>query len=261
MNIQKNIWNLWLQGWNNAPDIAQSSRESWIVKNPDWRIYSLDIISLFELIPASELDRILATSAPPEALSDLIRFELLYRFGGVWADATTICARPLNSWLPDVMEFAFFAFDRPSPDRLISTWFLAAEKGSYIMEKWREAAHTYWKGRTERDHYFWPHNLFGELYRTDPTFKNIWDRVPKISAKHPFHFGPDAKSLLDSPTNGYMKALRETNIPVFKLTHKLSRPYGPSSLLAEICAFGREATAEVPFPLSMKESQSKMRSR
>lgn len=36
-----------------------------------------------------DLERITSTGAPPEALSDLIRFELLHRYGGIWADATT----------------------------------------------------------------------------------------------------------------------------------------------------------------------------
>ena len=97
------------------------------------------------------MNRILSTNAPREALSDLVRLELLHRYGGVWGDATTVCAKPLDGWLNQYARHGFFAFDRPGPDRMISTWFLAAHKGSYIVERWRDAAARYWRDRIERD--------------------------------------------------------------------------------------------------------------
>jgi hypothetical protein len=54
--------------------------------------------------------------------------ELLRRHGGVWADATCYCLQPLAEWLPSKLAPAgFFAFDRPAPDRMLASWFLAAQ--------------------------------------------------------------------------------------------------------------------------------------
>jgi hypothetical protein len=241
INVPKVIWLLWLQGWNRAPEVVQASQASWSNRNPGWKVWLLDRASLDTFIPENQLNRILSTNAPREALSDLVRLELLHRYGGVWGDATTVCAKPLDGWLNQYSRHGFFAFDRPGPDRMISTWFLAAHKGSYIVERWRDAAARYWRDRIERDEYFWVHNLFERIYETDEYFKSIWDRVPKISAVHQFHFGPNAPALFDSPTLAHNEGLVSPPVPVFKLTHKLSKPIGNHSLMAAICAFSRQA--------------------
>ena len=164
---------------------------------------------------------------------------------GRGADATTICASPLDGWLHDLMDSGFFAFGRPGPDRMLSTWFLAAETGSYVIEKWRAASIDYWTDREMRDHYFWPHNLFAEIYRSDPTFQALWDQTPSYSAAHMLHFGPYSPALLDPPTPSYQQALENPPVPVFKITHKLERPHDSASLMAAICTF---AQAEIRTP-------------
>lgn len=172
-----------------------------------------------------------------QASSDLLRLELLHCYGGVWVDATTICTRSLDEWLPEVLTSGFFAYNRPGPDRLLSTWFLAAEIGSYIVERWRNAAHYYWKGRDAPDDYFWVHKLFLHCYQTDPQFRAIWNSAPKRSAAHSYHFGPESLSLLQPPTLTYSQHATPPE-PVIKLTHKLP-PFDEASLMAALCRFGR----------------------
>lgn len=247
--VPRVIWTLWLQGWASAPQVARAALASWRSRNPGWQVHALDGKTLARFVPEADRARLFRSPMPPEASSDLIRFELLHRYGGVWADATTVCAQPLDAWLPDVMGSGFFAFDRPGPDRMIATWFLAAEKGSLIIGEWRAAAAHYWKDRLERDDYFWPHNLFADVYRAEPAVRALWDGVPKISAQHPFHFGPNSPALLAPPTREFLDALRTTSVPVFKLTHKFDRPYGKDSSMEVLCDFarhGEEQTAPAP---------------
>lgn len=60
--------------------------------------------------------------------------------GGVWADATLWCARPLDDWLePSCRTAGFFGYDRPAADRPIATWFLAAAADSRIASLWHAA--------------------------------------------------------------------------------------------------------------------------
>lgn len=250
--MPKIIWVVWFQGWDAAPDVAQAALRSWRDRNPGWTVQSLYMKSLSGFIPADELATIMGTKAPPEALSDLVRLALLHRYGGVWVDATTICARPLDEWLGHAVGTGFFAFDRPGPDRMIATWFLAAEKCSYVVESWRRSAAEYWRGRSSRDDYFWAHKLFGELYTTDDAFREIWDRTPRISARHPFHFGPNAQALLERPTVAHLDALRAPPVGVFKLTHKFEAEPPSSSLFATVCNFARLANPAVGRPSSKR---------
>lgn len=240
VSVPKVIWLLWLQGWEHAPEITQASQASWSNRNPGWKVWLLDRTSLDTFIPCDQLNRILYSNAPLEALSDLIRLELLHRYGGVWADATTICSKPLDGWLNQFAQEGFFAFDRPGPNRMISTWFLAAHRGSYIVECWRKAAAGYWHDRVEHDEYFWVHKLFEQIYETDVHFQSIWNSVPKISAVHLFHFGPDSPVLYDSPSPAHNDGLISPPLPVFKLTHKLSRPISDYSLMSAIIAFAKQ---------------------
>ena len=95
------IWTLWLQGWSSAPEMPRACLESWRNRNPDWIVHALDERTLSNFIPRDRLEQILRTPRNEiEALSDRIRIELLSRYGGVWVDATTLCARPLDEWLP-----------------------------------------------------------------------------------------------------------------------------------------------------------------
>ena len=240
VSVTKVIWLLWLQGWKHAPEIAQASQESWSNRNPGWKVWLLDRDSLAAFVPSDRLNKIFSSSIPLEALSDLIRLELLHRYGGVWADATTICSKPLDSWLNQFTEEGFFAFDRPGEGRMISTWFLAAHRGSYIIERWREAAADYWHDRAEREEYFWVHRLFEEIHETDVYFKSIWSRVPKISAVHQFHFGPDSPLLYASPSPAHNDGLVSPPVGVFKLTHKLSKLTSDGSLMSAIIAFAKQ---------------------
>jgi hypothetical protein len=238
LRLPKIIWMAWFQGWEKAPEVAQASVASWRRLNPGWRVHALNLIDLRQFLPDADLQRITTSEIPAEALSDLVRLELLHRYGGVWADATTLCAEPLDDWLPAKMNSGFFAFERPGPNRMLSTWFLAAEVGSYIVETWRAAAIEYWDGRDTRDDYFWSHTLFAERYHADPFFRSDWDRTPKHSAAHNYHFSPNSPTLLEPATKVRQDILNPPE-PVIKLTHKLSAPYDDQSLMAAFCRLGR----------------------
>ena len=97
------VWMLWLQGWDQAPDVARAALASWLGRNPGWRVHAIDRAALDQFLPISVLAAIFGTPKEPEALSDQIRLELLARYGGVWVDATALCARPLDAWLPAAM--------------------------------------------------------------------------------------------------------------------------------------------------------------
>jgi Capsular polysaccharide synthesis protein len=237
----KLIWMLWLQGWDQAPAIAHAARRSWAGRNPAWELRALDRTSLAQVLPAETLNRLFDTPKPMEALSDQIRLELLYRHGGVWADATTICARPLDDWLAQALPRGFFAFSRPAPDRMLSTWFLAAEKGSEIIDRWRAGGWEYWQDRQERGDYFWLHMLFAEIYERNARVRALWDATPVIPAQHRFHFGPEAETLKRPPGPEIAADLANPPVPVFKLTHKFATPPGAGSLFERLCAFAGAA--------------------
>lgn len=235
--VPKVIWTLWFQGWDKAPKVALSCLSSWKRLNPDYVVHALDEKDLKKFIPEIALSFILSTSKELEAISDQIRIELLSRYGGVWVDATAMCAKPLSTWLPGCMSGGFFAFEKPSNDRELSSWFLASTKSGYIVNRWRQSTYEYWNGRTQRHSYFWFHELFLELCNEE-YFKNKWDSVSKLPALNKFHFGPESEALKNRAEKYYQDGLLDPPVPVFKLTHKIELNDLGQSLFNNFLDFG-----------------------
>lgn len=228
------IWMLWSQGWDDAPKVALSSLASWKDNNPGWTVRALNKQSALEVFGSDIPDTLLREDLPIEAYSDVLRIELLARFGGLWVDATTICAKPLNQWLPEYgYNRDFFAFSQPGPDRMIASWFLYAPAQGYMITRLRDLMRNYWQNRSKRDDYYWLHKLFEQATLSDPEFRKLWETAPHIPAKQPFHFWSQSLRLSQPPTEADWITLKSGQWPVFKLTHKILIP-DPENTLFEV---------------------------
>lgn len=139
--IPKKIHALWLQGRANAPDLVQRCLDRWEALNPD---YQLEVLSAADVGPLLTQSGISWAHIAPQALSDIVRAVLLAREGGVWVDATMLPVQPLSTWLPELSQSGFFAFERPGPDRPLSSWFLAASPDNLIMRTWLHEIQRFW---------------------------------------------------------------------------------------------------------------------
>jgi len=130
--IPKIVWIYWAQGLDEAPPVVQRCIASWRAANPDWDLQVLDRDAAGALVDLSDLPAAL----PRRHEADFLRLRLLERFGGIWADATVFCHRPLQDWLPLLAGSGFFVFRDPGPDRWLSTWFIAAAPGHPLIAAW-----------------------------------------------------------------------------------------------------------------------------
>ena len=227
----KILFILWFQGFENAPEVVKMCVRSWKHYNPDWNIICIDDANLHEYIVLELYD------ISMQERSNVIRCILLNTYGGVWADATTFCNRPLDEWLPLFCEKeGFFAFNKPLndwlpkyvclenevvKDRLLSNWFIYSDPNHYIMRKWLQKTVDFHNTNMQQPHsYFIHHYLFGELYESDAAFKEIWDNVPKIDANG---MGPhylDEKGFFDELTCATKMDIDCKITPLYKLSYK-----------------------------------------
>ena len=237
--INKTIYILWLQGFDNAPEIVKICLISWIEKNPSWNIVLLDETSLTNYINIEHICK--SKTISKASLSDIIRITLLKQYGGLWVDATTYCTKPLDHWLTDYTATGFFAFNfekdnNSLPDRLISSWFLYAEKGNYIIDCWHKQSMQYcqdtsiighndaistkekWLNNNHEAHYFWFHYIFEDLYKANTQFKEIWDNSLKLSEKGP-HF-IQRSGMLYQLTDNVKNHIDLKKAPLYKLTYR-----------------------------------------
>lgn len=172
----KTVWLLWLQGWDQAPELIKEVRDSWTRLNPGWNVelVTRESISTYVDIPYVH------DGIQDAALSDIVRLSLLEAHGGVWADATLLCMAPLDAWIHDAMKpTGFWMYHGRDNGTGPCSWFLAANAPhTQIASKWKRACDAYWTGRDEMHDYFWMDALFADLLRTDPAFAKEWARVP-----------------------------------------------------------------------------------
>lgn len=217
MSLPKTVWSFWHKGEKNAPEYIQKCLNTWRTINPNWDVRVLDLDSIFEFLDPQQLFGANIESISAAALSDLLRINLLAKYGGVWVDATCVCRKPLDVWLPLVLKSGFFAFDKPALNRPLASWFLAAEKGHHIPEVWSRFINQVWSCNIEvieHSHklqhvtggnntdwhssefwqsprqlpYFWLHFSFAYLLKNSDTFAELWDKTPKITAAIPHFF-------------------------------------------------------------------------
>ena len=153
--LNRTIWTYWDSGFDAAPEVVQVCLESWRERNPGWAVVALSDENLTEYVD----DETLATlrslnNITIQKFSNLLRFYLMARHGGVWVDATCYCAKPLDSWILGKMRSGFFAFRlvgdnwlrnpknrwfgwfrRGDLSRIVASWFLAAEQGNPLCTR------------------------------------------------------------------------------------------------------------------------------
>jgi hypothetical protein len=227
--VPKIIWTLWLQGWDRAPAMINACLQTWRKHNRGWEVRALNSSDISDVLNGDPVVSLVADKdLPPEAFSDVVRIALLQRYGGIWVDSSCYCLKPLDAWLHEELRNGFFAFVRPGPDRMLSSWFLAASENNYIVEKWYELTTKYWTNRSVRDHYFWFHYLFAAAYHDDPQFRADWDGSCKRVADGPHYYLPHETKLLAPASADDRVLVDDASEPLLKLTHKLSNTTLPA---------------------------------
>ena len=178
----KIIWMCWFQGWDSAPDLCKLCVESWRYHNPTWEIVLLDNSNLGDYINIDSVLPGVKNLAPNAAYSDIIRLFLLKNHGGVWADSSVFCNKSLDEWAHDYTKDAWLYY---RSDRSIASWFISAERQSYIIEYWYDRMIEYWterlSGKDRFDNmYMWVHALFTEARKEDTRFDQIFQTWEKI---------------------------------------------------------------------------------
>jgi hypothetical protein len=178
-SLPKRIWIYWRQGWDEAPDLVRRCRHSWETRNPGWEVVALDAGSAARLAPPR---RVGWPNMSRNHEANFLRIDLLAAHGGIWADATTFCAVPLDAWLPPLAGNGFFAFARPGKDRLLATWFLAATPRNPLVLGWQARCDRYARLARSAGFYFWFPYLFADLCRSDAAALRLWKATPRVSA-------------------------------------------------------------------------------
>ena len=145
------IWACWLQGFSSAPDLVKICYQSLLDNFSDTH----EIIEITETnftdyvqIPDYIIQKFKKGFITRTHLSDLIRLELLIKYGGTWIDSTVLFT---GKKLPDYMfDSELFMFQSIGPQlfgRATSSesWFITSIQNHKILLLTRELLYLYWK--------------------------------------------------------------------------------------------------------------------
>ena len=182
--ISKKVWVCWLQGIENAPQVVKVCYQS-ILNNLDDR----------EIV-----------------FSDILRLELLKKYGGTWIDATMFIT---DKNLPDYMlnDKLFICQSIEDTAAQIESFFITSESNNKIITMTLELLYKYWEKHNVLIHYLL---MFYFFKIATEEFENEWADVIPFSRTA-------VKSLdynLENPFNErvFKEILKIT--PIHKLTYK-----------------------------------------
>ena len=184
----RHIWTLWLQGEEQAPAIVRSCLRS-MRERLDAHIHVLserDILQHITL-PGYILEKWRAGRIRPAHFADICRVELLWEYGGVWADATDWFSADLPDWLW-AEDFFVYRAGRQSRGSyaFIQNCFIRAKRGSTVLAAWREAIFRYWRHEDGAIDYFIHQLLLEYALRHNPQAAEDFARMPQMD-QEPTH--------------------------------------------------------------------------
>lgn len=163
----KVIWWCWLQGKQQAPPIVQACYNSLEqLKVLGYRLKVIDNENRKEFVELPDyIEKRWEKKQIPLALfSDLLRLELLIKYGGTWIDSTVLCTgfKEFNGLSsssgstssPSVQEFKryldadLFLFQYTKQGSIpvsISNWFISSCSNNEVLMVLREMLYAYWK--------------------------------------------------------------------------------------------------------------------
>lgn len=170
------IWWCWLQGEENAPELCKACLDSLKREMPDREIKVITSGNMYDYVDFPDFikEKYRKGIITHTHFSDLLRLELLIKYGGIWIDSTVFCtARPeyaLNTPL-----FMFKTDERNDPGIAAQSWFISAEKNERILTMTRDLLYEYWKKNNSMIHYFL---IYFFLKIASEKYSEEWAAIP-----------------------------------------------------------------------------------
>uniref|UniRef100_A0A6C0EJQ0 Glycosyltransferase n=1 Tax=viral metagenome TaxID=1070528 RepID=A0A6C0EJQ0_9ZZZZ len=149
MNIPKKIWTFWDK--KKLPDTVEKCVKTWRFFNPNYEINVISMKTIKTWLPEVDIKNFIhAKENNYTRLSDFVRIYVLYKYGGIWIDSSTICTQSFDDWFETIRRkhrggkkieyIGFYSSQFTSKKRykVIENWFFACPKHSRFIKKWRD---------------------------------------------------------------------------------------------------------------------------
>ena len=189
----KVIWWCWLQGLENAPEIVKTCHRSLHRNLKGYEIKVIDAENWKDYIelPGFIVKKWVKKQIPPALFSDLLRLQLLIKYGGTWIDSTVLCTGNVNDNHNDNFLNADLFLFQYTPEETtkgisISNWFISACSNNEVLVTLRDMLFAYWKD----------YNCTLDYYIFHLFFSMVAKEYPEQIASMPYGFSMNSLVLL-----------------------------------------------------------------
>ena len=178
------VWTCWLQGFDKAPEIVKVCQESLKKHLTDREIIQIDAQNYHQYIdlPAFLVNRYEHRQIPPALFSDILRLELLVKYGGTWMDASILCTGRHHA--PQMLDSDLFLFQlidyKSRTFQGISNWFITSSTNNRLLLVLRDMLLQYWRDHKTTLNYYIFHDFFrliAQFYPDDIAAMTLKDRI------------------------------------------------------------------------------------
>ena len=179
----KIIWTYW-HGKNNK--LLDVCLESWKIYLPDWdiRIINKDSLKNYDIKKPLNYNKLTQTTK-----SDVIRLNLLYKYGGIWLDRSVLLNESFD-WLRKYEKYPYFGFKLTTKKYMESWFIMCPKKYNKFIGAWRDILNeildtnpmtnhpAYLSSCVNKPNYFMIYQAY--CYLVNNKFKNLDEKIPFI---------------------------------------------------------------------------------
>lgn len=180
------IFVCWLQGMENAPDIVKICYNSLKANNADKDVIVITEDNYAEYVefPQFILEKYKKGCFSKTHFSDLLRLELLIKYGGCWVDSTAFFTDSIPDYILNQDLFMFQDFSEHTlKTTSISSWFIKSCSNNSLLILERALLYRYWKKHNKLKNYFLFHKIFTSI--VVKIYYDEWKKTIMLSNKPP----------------------------------------------------------------------------
>ena len=173
----KTIWVCWFQGMDTAPWLVKTCHETVKYYCSDWEIIVIDKSNLQEYtdLPDYIIEKWQKGIISNAHFSDIVRLNLLVRYGGLWLDSTVYLTGKIPSYITDgdlfVYRNGFFEEDMIN----MGNWLMYSKQNNHMLNEVLNLLYKYWYNCNYTKQYFIMHIFFKMVSNKYP---DEWKKVP-----------------------------------------------------------------------------------
>ena len=230
-NFPKLIWTMWQQGEEQMPETVKASMKTirdFAERNGcEFHLLTEENFADFIDIPNDITEKYKKKELSAAHYSDIIRFSLLYQYGGIWMDATLFVS-PYATL--EMFEGDFFSLNHPPtyPEQMEQTicdfkwsgFFLGGQKGESHFKHILDLYIYYVRKYPIFIHYLMMDYFILSEYTSNLEFRSLVDKLPVLEpAERLWFLREHANDLFDEQE--WVKLLKTT--PIMKTTYKINK--------------------------------------